>query len=1255
MAATMKWEALPDRERITINLGFSDGVPGQVGRIDTNALVIPFSEPPSGLDQSTPEGAKLLHDIRQFGRSLVVTTQTPEFGFIVVTRSPKQLVLDLFPDVLGARWKATAKAPTTELPPNYAPIPEITPTPPTPPTETEKLDGHSAQDEGAAAPDSRKNAKDSEAQAQPPKNQDTVQEPGQSAQQPAALPVKPDAGKASAPPVLPATPDPAAKTEGSKSPAKPEDTTGAKAAPPSSADRPAPEKTIPEASEAAPTGNSGQGKTQAENQTAGPDAPFSGKPVDQPPSGQRARQNADNGGQSPGQASTPEIPPAEPDPAPLPPTVQAWSGNRPDLRPATPPPAPDKNPAPPPGTTKNNTEAVPASPVTNKTEPGSQGNGAIPAPTPSPPPAPAPAPEQAPSPTPATTPPPAPPATERGAAPDSGGVKTNLGIAYRGRALERGPDGEPMPGTAGSAAQQTETQPGQAQPGKDASARGRINANALPDGERPAPSEAEQPSGDGRFRAPLSTDPAQPAQPADGESHRQRADNAPIGARQGQPGETGQEQRQDGPKTQTDTPELPPSPDGHALEDKDKGDAPEREVIYVDEKGNPVDPPADPEQRLADIRQALVSNVFSKAKELSADLLKQANLNNDQREETLHLYAEALFQENKKDLATYGQEIVEATTRAMNFNINSFRNATALLRLGYIDLKTSNLAMAEARFNMLRRRYPDDPAIPLTYYYWAEYHYEHGELQKAADEYQYILQKYNASPYARDAALGLARSFYHLGYLKQALNVMEYIEQLWPRFYMDNPDFLSLMADTAFKLENWDLARDRYWLYYNLRPQDERSDVILTRIGDIYSNLKEKSAAAAIYTETAAQFPERDGGLIAMMRLAEEGVNDAPTVEGMFNVFNSGPLQSPDKVYKKILAEYPDSNLVPLAELKLAMWHLFKHEYIPALNAASRLVTDHPNSDLVPNARNVAMRAFTAMASEGIKDNRYNQLQAVWESYPILHSNTPQGTQNTLDPESRVALAVSYWKNGLPDTALLTIEPFFLDAKVPEYSELALKLALSIYLEYEQWSSIREVGSRVDLWELTPATRSQLEFAEALAGENLNEPEISAPLWQSLYDANNLKPSQMALVMFFLARNAEKSRDLEKAWLLGNDALSRLEAEAAAHPQTADMPKIIAQLGSLMDISEVAGRLREADQFADKYLSYLPENSPERAGILYRKARFAKKQGNPDLWTEIMTDISQRYADTIWGQTAATELKNEKISRDASRFSPTGG
>lgn len=673
-------------------------------------------------------------------------------------------------------------------------------------------------------------------------------------------------------------------------------------------------------------------------------------------------------------------------------------------------------------------------------------------------------------------------------------------------------------------------------------------------------------------------------------------------------------------------------------------------VVYVDEAGNPVPAPLDPKQAAKDIEQNLSRGNPFEAFGLAMHALRNPYLTPEEKELFLHRRADAVFALHQEDPVPNYKEIVDSTVEAVNFNTKSPRNAAAYLRLGYVNLKAKNAYEAAAYFTLLRRQFPEDEGVPLSYYYWGDYQYEQGNYPEAAEQFNYVVRQFPDSRYSRDAALGLTRTYYNLGYFEQAYRIIEYVEQRWPSFYLDYPPVLSMMGDVSYRTSNLEKARQAYWLYYNINPDAPDADVVLTRLGDIYYTQKYNRAAAQVYEEAVQRFPAKDGGVISLMRLAEEGIYDDPTINTMFRVFNRKYNMQPVEAYRKIIKDYQDSPLVPLAQLKLAIWSLHQKDFVAALDLCTDIITADPNSDLAPRAREVALNAFSVLATESTSDKRYNRMREIWLKYPIL-----QVQQEYLDPETRLALGVSNWGAGRQEEALQVIEPLFLGHKIPEYSEMALILALTILLENDRWNDIEVLANKVSMWELTPETGRQLDYAKALAFEKKGDVELATPVWKRLHEEQALPPVQQAYVEFFLAKAAEKERDLESAYYLGQESLRLLTAIAEKNPADADTEKIKSQLSSLIDISEAAGLLQDSLDYTKQFLEHVEPKSSDYQLARYRMARIFKKQGNTLEWEKILEELARDYPNSLYGQSASSELRTYRLTNRASSFSPTGG
>ncbi|MCL1915180.1 MAG: tetratricopeptide repeat protein [Desulfovibrionaceae bacterium] len=669
-------------------------------------------------------------------------------------------------------------------------------------------------------------------------------------------------------------------------------------------------------------------------------------------------------------------------------------------------------------------------------------------------------------------------------------------------------------------------------------------------------------------------------------------------------------------------------------------------VIYVDEKGNPVAPPLDPEDTMKSAATSIDIGEYDIAIPLLRKLLLQHNLDQSQRELALHRLADATFFMYENNLAAHFQDVQDTTIAAINFNSQSRRNAPAYLRLGYLNLKVENSYEAAAYFNLLRQKYPYFENISLTYYYWGDYQYERGNLNEAIEQFNYVVQNYPDHRISRDAALGLARSYYRMGAFQDAYQIMEFAELRWPSFYLEYPQVLTLMGDIAYRTKNLDKARASYWLYMNLMADPEDGDIILTRLGDIYMTSKYHNAAVQVYDESVKRYPARDGGVIALMRLAEDGIYDDPTVNRMYRVFDRPFDRRPSEAYRTIIREYPNSPLVTLAKLKLAMWNLWQKEYLNAIDLCSEIVADTPNSPLAPRAREVALGAFTLLSAGDVNDKRYARAREIWQRYPILRTQ-----EEFLTPDSRLALAVSQWNSSYQDEALNTLQPFFYGNKIGEISEMAIYLALNILTDNLRWEQIIEMAQRIELWELTPQAHGQMDYALALAYENTDRPDNAAPIWRRLYAQQSLPPAQQANAAFYFGRSVERGRDLEGAYYIGQEALKQLREMAAVNPDLADNEKIRTQLLSLLNIAENAGQLKEAMGYADQYLSYAAEGSIEQQAVLYQLSRLHRKRGDTADWVRMLEELSSKYPSSVYGRTAASELSSYRLGNDAAKFS----
>lgn len=625
-------------------------------------------------------------------------------------------------------------------------------------------------------------------------------------------------------------------------------------------------------------------------------------------------------------------------------------------------------------------------------------------------------------------------------------------------------------------------------------------------------------------------------------------------------------------------------------------------------------------------------------------LVKEPDLPSALREEALYVMADSVNGLYASDPVAHFEEITDAYQKAMNVNPKSKQTPRALVNLGQLNLRAGNLPESKAYFKLLMSKYPKDISVPLVPYTWGEYHYRRGEYQKAAEQFQQLIQNYPEadSNLLKGASFALTDALKRTGKFAQAFQIVDYIDKRWPQHYMENPQFLRLAGDIEDRLGKLVPAKDHFWTYYNLDPNGEGADVVLARIGDIYLKEGKKRAATDIYQRVIRDFPGKEGGLVAKMRLAEDGIHDEPSLTEMVTVFDAPYAQKPYELYAEIIEKFPDNPLVPVARLKLAMWYAHKKRFSDALALAQDIVEKNPKSPLASRGKELAESIFAYAVPQLVADEAYGRIVGYWETY---RPGGPGG--QGLGDDVKLLVALSYWKKGQPDKAMELLNKYLGQQPVPGVSEKALDMAVNIMLDQQAWNKLSSLVARVGkTWTLQPRQQRQLEYARAIALENLGDATETSALWARLAGDTELDPSFRAYAMYYMAKEAMKRQDLLRAFAYAQEALNMLIQTKG------DKEKIKECVLISIYSTERAGRFEEALKWAQVYDRYVPESDPEWAASRFKLAQIYRKAGRVKEWGALLQDIIKRKPDTLYARLATSAMETQALEQKIQEFAP---
>ncbi len=673
------------------------------------------------------------------------------------------------------------------------------------------------------------------------------------------------------------------------------------------------------------------------------------------------------------------------------------------------------------------------------------------------------------------------------------------------------------------------------------------------------------------------------------------------------------------------------------------------EIIYMDEEGNVVPAPIDIGKTMEELEFAF-ENMFTEVMLEKADLLKDKSIPIEMLERVLYARLMALYDMHRDNLAENSFDVIGAAQELINANAN-FQEMPQVLEI-LIDtyLALGREEEAEAYVNRLLEGYPNNDETPTALYLLANFLMEKGEYARASSLLEQVINNYPDGTISQNAALLQTQSLYKQGDVERTKAFIDFMDRRWPRLYLSNPEYLTIRGEVDEISKDYAGAIETYWLMYNLNPMGEMADFALDNLSRLYFLSNDPVAASKVLDTLIQDFPDSVYRPDALMMKAEYGnYPDPSTLQEIYSVFEKPNPILPELYYKQLADEYPDSDQGRIAKLKLAAHALYTKDYKLAADLAKDFYAEYITTKDADIAYDILHQAVTPLMDLALEENNYEQTLSLFENYPQV--------QKSYEPYSaklRMAMARALINRKQPIEAEEVLDTFLVN-KPTNQQELddsiyAYNYMLLNALAKQDWTRVLEVTSKLDGWDLPKDVGLQRLYSTALAAENLNLPARSLPIWQALAPNEEVPLYQRAYAQYFLARDAERRQNLRESYQANLDTLAMFEDLKNLQSPYADDERIRESVAALMDITEIAGRYAESMQWLNRYLEFVPQNSPDYAGVQLREARLSKKMGDNMRWQAILEQVRAREPDSVFGKMADSELKAFDIARDINRF-----
>ena len=276
--------------------------------------------------------------------------------------------------------------------------------------------------------------------------------------------------------------------------------------------------------------------------------------------------------------------------------------------------------------------------------------------------------------------------------------------------------------------------------------------------------------------------------------------------------------------------------------------------------------------------------------------------------------------------------------------------------MGLIQKQLNNPAAAEGYFNLVKQEHPAYPGMPEIIYHLAGIYGDNGYQDKSLEYYQKVFEDKTENSYIADAGIGYGRALFDKKQYLDALSVLNYVTDTYPKKVYESQTLLSVIGNANFEIGQSRAAREALTRVVNLYPDIKKPDVILSRVGDTYGMENDPEKAVKVYELVREKFPDSEGYVSASIGIARYLKTDEEKIE----------------IYSMIKERFPDDTYAKIAMMRLAEIYQANKEYDKCIKEIEDLLSTHPRG-LRYEAVRLMQKAYEALFHNQLKSDEYTK------------------------------------------------------------------------------------------------------------------------------------------------------------------------------------------------------------------------------------------------------------------------------------------
>lgn len=289
----------------------------------------------------------------------------------------------------------------------------------------------------------------------------------------------------------------------------------------------------------------------------------------------------------------------------------------------------------------------------------------------------------------------------------------------------------------------------------------------------------------------------------------------------------------------------------------------------------------------------------------------------------------------------------------------------AYIAVGKIHLHLKNPAQAKGYFNLVLDQYPNYHGIPEALFELGRIYSQKSQKNDQNDAisiFKKIIADYPQSELVIAAKRELGKMMLATNNFSEALKILMPLSESEPHMLYESSDLLLHIGNAYYHTGNSEKARLALSKAYNLFPEIDSKDEVLSRIADSFIEQKQPEKAVKVYEYIIANFPETEGYITGLMRLAQFTEEQAEK----------------ERLYNIVIKDFPYHSLARLAMMRLAGLYNEAGEYEKSIEMLENLLKSRPKA-LKNEALYLMRKAYMLLFRRLLQEENYPSVLARYE------------------------------------------------------------------------------------------------------------------------------------------------------------------------------------------------------------------------------------------------------------------------------------